>query len=41
VVISQVNKKVEGGRLVDPTSLKFMLEALEALLAQIQLSSPS
>ena len=41
VVISQVNKKVEGGRLADPTSLKFMLEALEALLGEIQLSSPS
>jgi chromate reductase len=41
VVVSQVNKKVEGGRLADPTSLKFMLEALEALLGEIQLSSPS
>jgi chromate reductase, NAD(P)H dehydrogenase (quinone) len=41
VVISQVNKKVQDGRLVDATSLKFMLEALEALLVEIQPSSPS
>jgi chromate reductase len=35
VIISQVNKKVQDGRLVDPPSLKFMLEALEVLLAEI------
>jgi chromate reductase, NAD(P)H dehydrogenase (quinone) len=35
IVISQVNTKVQGGRLVDPASLKFMLEAFEVLLAEI------
>jgi chromate reductase, NAD(P)H dehydrogenase (quinone) len=35
VVISQVNKKVQEGRLVDPASLKFMLEAFDVLLEAI------
>jgi len=35
VVISQVNKKVQEGRLVDPSSLKFMLEAFDVLLEAI------
>jgi chromate reductase len=35
VVISQVNKKVQDGRLVDTASLKFMLEAFEVFLAEI------
>jgi chromate reductase, NAD(P)H dehydrogenase (quinone) len=41
VVISQVNAKVQGGRLVDPASLKFMLESFEVLLAEILKSQPS
>jgi chromate reductase, NAD(P)H dehydrogenase (quinone) len=36
VVIAQVKSKIEGGRLVDATSLKFMLEAFEVLLAEIR-----
>jgi chromate reductase len=35
VVISQVNKKVQDGRLVDSASLKFMLEAFDVLLEAI------
>jgi chromate reductase len=35
VAISQVNTKVQDGRLVDPASLKFMLEAFEVLLGEI------
>jgi chromate reductase len=35
IVISQVNTKLQGGQLVDPASLKFMLEAFEVLLAEI------
>ncbi len=36
VLISQVQTKIQDGRLTDPTSLKFMLEALDALLAEIR-----
>jgi chromate reductase len=36
VVISQVPAKIQDGRLTDPPSLKFMLEAFAALLAQIR-----
>jgi chromate reductase len=35
VVVSQVNKKVQDGRLVDSASLKFMLEAFDVLLEAI------
>ena len=36
VIISHVHSKVADGRLTDEGSLKFMLEAFEALLAQIR-----
>ncbi len=36
VLISQVQTKIQDGRLTDPTSLKFMLEALDALLTDIR-----
>jgi len=36
VVIAQVQTKIQDGRLSDPTSLKFMLEGLDALLAEIR-----
>jgi chromate reductase len=36
VVIAQVQTKIQEGRLTDPASLKFMLEALDALLAEIR-----
>jgi|SRR5581483_1291007 len=36
VLISHVQTKIQDGRLTDATSLKFMLEALDALLAEIQ-----
>ena len=35
VVIAAVHTKVDGGRLTDATSLKFMTEAFELLLAEI------
>jgi chromate reductase len=36
ILISQVQTKIQDGRLIDATSLKFMLEAFEALLAEIR-----
>jgi len=36
IVISQVQTKIQDGRLTDPTSLKFMLDGLDALLAEIR-----
>ncbi len=36
VLIAQVQTKIEEGRLTDPTSLRFMLEALDALVAEIR-----
>jgi chromate reductase, NAD(P)H dehydrogenase (quinone) len=36
VMIPQVQLKIEDGRLSDPTSLKFMLEAFEVLLTDIR-----
>ena len=36
VLISQVQSKIQDGRLADATSLKFVLEAFGALLAEIQ-----
>jgi chromate reductase, NAD(P)H dehydrogenase (quinone) len=36
VVISQVHTKIQDGRLTDAVSLKFMLEAFEALLTEIR-----
>jgi chromate reductase, NAD(P)H dehydrogenase (quinone) len=36
VVIAQVQSKIQDGRLTDATSLKFMLEAFDALLAEIR-----
>jgi chromate reductase len=36
VVIGQVQAKVQDGRLTDASSLKFMLEAFDALLAEIR-----
>lgn len=36
VVIPQVQAKIQNGRLTDAASLKFMLEALGALLAEIR-----
>jgi chromate reductase, NAD(P)H dehydrogenase (quinone) len=35
VLISQVQTKIQDGRLVDATSLKFMVEAFDLLLADI------
>ncbi|VTU30988.1 NADPH azoreductase [Variovorax sp. SRS16] len=37
VVIAGVNAKIEGGRLTDPASLSFALEAVNDLLAEIGL----
>jgi hypothetical protein len=31
-----VQTKIQDGRLTDPTSLKFVLEAFDALLAEIR-----
>lgn len=36
VLIAQVHSKIQDGRLADTTSLKFVLEAFDALLATIQ-----
>ena len=36
VAIAQVQTKIQDGRLTDPTSLKFVLEAFEVLLAEIR-----
>jgi chromate reductase len=36
IIISQVQTKIQDGRLVDATSLKFMLEAFDALIAEIR-----
>jgi chromate reductase len=36
VLVSQVHTKIQDGRLTDPTSLKFMLDALDALVAEIR-----
>jgi chromate reductase len=36
VLISQAHSKVQAGRLTDATSLKFLLEAFEVLLAEIR-----
>jgi chromate reductase len=40
VLISQVQTKIQDGRFIDATSLKFMLEAFDVLLAEIR-SSPA
>jgi chromate reductase len=40
VLISQVQTKIQDGRFIDVTSLKFMLEAFDVLLAEIR-SSPA
>lgn len=36
VLVSQVHTKIHEGRLTDPTSLKFMLDGLYALVAEIR-----
>ena len=36
VLISQVQTKIQDGRLTDATSLKFMLDAFDVLLAEIR-----
>ncbi len=36
VVIAQVQAKVQDGRLTDATSLKFMLDAFDTLLAEVR-----
>jgi chromate reductase len=41
VAIAQVQTKIEGGRLTEATTLKFMLDAFEVLLAEIRKQSAS
>jgi chromate reductase, NAD(P)H dehydrogenase (quinone) len=41
VAITQVGSKVQEGRLSDPASLKFMLDAFQALLDEIALVKPA
>jgi chromate reductase, NAD(P)H dehydrogenase (quinone) len=36
IVVSQVQSKIHEGRLTDATTLKFMLDGLDALLAEIR-----
>ncbi len=39
VAVPQVQAKIQGGRLTDATSLKFMLDAFDALLAEVRQQS--
>jgi chromate reductase len=41
VIITATESKIEGGRLVDETSLGFACAAMEALIAEIRLRQPA
>lgn len=40
IAVAHVDTKVRDGRLVDETSLKFLLDGFDALLAEIRASAP-